>query len=63
MQTVYIGVSLEFQMCGMNFFMLTLLIFDRSYVNVSSMYEALSFGSCSQEFEMQNLALNLSLHW
>jgi hypothetical protein len=27
------------------------------------MYEALSFGSCSQEFEMQNLALNLSLHW
>jgi hypothetical protein len=50
-------------MCGMNFFMLTLLIFDRSYVNVSSMYEALSFGSCSQEFEMQNLALNLSLHY
>jgi len=43
--------------------MLTLLIFDRSYVNVSSMYEALSFGSCSQEFEMQNLALNLSLHY
>lgn len=48
-------------MCGMNFFMLPLLILDRSNVNVSSMYEALSFGSFSQEFEMQNLALNLLL--